>query len=88
MKLTRKHSKSKEEVREALGIIAGDMQKKFGIGHKWDGDTLRFNGNLVSGYIANSGDEITVDLKKSFFLPVPESTLKGWVEEYFDKYLG
>ncbi len=87
MTITRKHDKSREDVRRAVEEIAEEMKSGLGITYNWEGDRLRFKGTGVTGDIAVADDEVTVTVKKSFFVPVSDRQIRTWVDEYFDKYL-
>lgn len=88
MKLTRTHSKSPDEVREAVEHIAEKLSEAWGISYHWEENELKFNRTGVSGYILIRNGEVEVDVKKSFFLPISESMIEAKVTEYFDRYLG
>ncbi|MCH8569382.1 MAG: polyhydroxyalkanoic acid system family protein [Balneolales bacterium] len=88
MKITRKHNKSDADVRKAVDQIAKELKENVGIKYNWLGESgVSFSGTGISGNIKIEPGEVLIEMKKSFFLPVSEDKLRGWVDEYLDKYL-
>ncbi len=87
MYLKRNHTKTDEEVRLAVEEIAKKLSDAWGISYHWDEDELKFKRTGISGFIRVNADSVEVDIQKSFFLPISESTIESKVNEYFDRYL-
>jgi len=87
MTITRKHDKTKEEVRSSAEKIAKEMQSTLGISYEWAGDTLTFSGTGVKGNIEIEDKLVAVTVKKSFFVPMSEASIREKVNEYLDKYI-
>ncbi len=87
MTIIRSHNKPLDEVKESVEKIAGEMQSQLGISYEWEGQQLVFSTTGVKGNISVSKTEVAVTVKKSFFVPVSEATIREKVEEYMDGYI-
>ena len=87
MTIKRAHSKPLGEVKESVESIAAEMQSQLGIRYSWEGEQLVFSGTGVKGNIMVTENEVAVTVKKSFFVPVSDSAIRGKIHEYLDEHI-
>lgn len=90
MNITRKHDKSQSDIRIQLQRVADSMARDLNVKYEWKGaDVLRFKGTGISGSILldEAGQQLEIDLQKSFFLPISDEALRNKVNAYLDEQL-
>lgn len=83
IRMSRAHKRPMAEARASVEKIAKAMDKKFGVQHDWDGNTLHFERPGVNGHIELAKGKVTVHVELGFLL----FALKGPVEEEIGKRL-
>jgi putative polyhydroxyalkanoate system protein len=78
---TRNHNIEADELRRRLDDLAGEMKKKFGISHRWEGDVCHLSGSaLKSGILTMSPTSVSIELT----LGMMARMLKGQIEREVD----
>lgn len=77
------HSLPPAKARKAVEDVAAKLGDKFGIEHRWDGDTLHFERSGVDGRIALAPKQVHVTASLGFLL----SALKGPIESEIRRVL-
>lgn len=77
------HSLPPAKARKAVEQVAEKLGEKFGIEHRWDGDTLHFERSGVDGHIALGPKQLHVTATLGFLL----SALKGPIESEIRRVL-
>lgn len=81
--ITRRHKLDHKQAQAAARKIAKDLDKRFGLACRWDGDEVDFNGAGVSGTMHVGKSQIRLDVELSFLLVA----LKGTLERHINKEL-
>ena len=63
--------------------VAKDLDKRFGLTHRWKGDEVSFNGAGVSGSMHVGKSQISLDVELSFLFVA----LKGTIERHINREL-
>ena len=87
MKISRRHSLGRAEVRTKVQELADDLGHQYGLVSEWQGHDLSVKGTGVSGWVRVSDDEVNVDLKLGFALLMVESTIRSSIKSLMDKHL-
>ncbi|MCZ6829587.1 MAG: polyhydroxyalkanoic acid system family protein [Gammaproteobacteria bacterium] len=86
-KVSKTHSMSKEEIREAAELLAGELQTQYGLRHRWQGDTATFSRTGLNGKLRIDDDSISVSIRLGVLASAFERPLKQAVTDYLDKYV-
>ena len=87
MHIRREHHFSPEEAREKVDILAAELEKKFMLRSRWNGDRLEFNGGGASGEVTLGDDYVELNVKLGFALKLMEPTLRAAIEETLDEQI-
>ncbi len=83
----RPHSLGKDKAREKAELLAGKLGDKYGIEHRWNGDTVSLDGKGVKGTVQVEDALVRVDIELNFILSAMSSTIQSEVERQLDKAL-
>jgi putative polyhydroxyalkanoate system protein len=83
----RPHSLGKDKAREKAELLAEKLGDKYGIEHRWNGDTVSLDGKGVKGTVQVEDALVRVDLELNFILSAMSSTIQSEVERQLDKAL-
>lgn len=81
--IVRAHSMPLKKAREAAGDLAVKLEDKFDLQSEWDGDTLNFQRPGVTGSLALTKSDVTIDVRLGLLL----SAFKGAMEEQIGEQL-
>ena len=81
--ITRRHKLDHKRAKAAARKIAKDLDKRFGLACRWNGDEVAFNGAGVSGTMQVGKSQIRLDVELSFLL----IALRGTLERHINKEL-
>jgi putative polyhydroxyalkanoate system protein len=81
--IVRAHSMPLKKAREAAGNLAVKLEDKFDLQSEWDGDTLNFQRPGVTGSLALTKNDVTIDVRLGLLL----SAFKGTMEEQIGEQL-
>lgn len=90
IELTRAHSMSKEEAREAANRVARDLEDQLDATSRWDGDTLHFERVATpsaDGRLDVRGDEMRVAINLSLMLKPMKGQIRSQAEDLLEKHL-
>ena len=87
MKISRRHSLGRAEVRAKVQELADDLGDQYGLVSEWQGHDLSVKGTSISGWVRVSDDEVNVDLKLGFALLMLENTIRSSINRLMDKHL-
>lgn len=87
--ISRNHSLSLDDAKKKAEDLAKGMADKFGIGWKWEGDTIRFDATSgaakgTKGEVAVTDKTVRVAIDLPFMLRVLKGTIEGKVKEKLD----
>jgi putative polyhydroxyalkanoate system protein len=77
------HGKTPAQSRQALEEVAGKLSSRFGVRHRWEGDTLAFDGPGVDGRIAMQPGMLHVTAELGLLM----SAMKGPIESEIRRVL-
>ena len=83
----RPHSLGKDKAREKAELLAEKLGDKYGIEHRWSGDTVSLDGKGVKGTVQVEDALVRVDIELNFILSAMSSTIQSEVERQLDKAL-
>ena len=86
--ITRQHSMPLKKARDAANDFAKRLDEKFELTHEWDGDTLHFERAGVSGTLALTKADITIDVKLGFLLSAFAGKFEGHIHDNLDQLFG
>ena len=86
--IQRPHSMPLKKAREAANDFAQRLNEKFDLASEWDGDTLNFSRNGVSGSLALTRSDITIDVKLGFLLSAFAGKMEGHIKDNLDQLFG
>ena len=86
--IKRQHSMPIKKAREAANDFAKRLDEKFELTHDWDGDTLHFERAGVSGTLALTKADITIDVKLGFLLSAFAGKFEGHIHDNLDQLFG
>jgi len=85
--ITRPHRLSLADARKVAESLATDLDQKFGLQYRWDGELLRFETFGVRGDLHVGESVMTLQAHLgALFAPFRER-LEGEIQRHFDKYL-
>lgn len=87
MRIKRSHDLGREEVRQRVDRLAGDLKSQFGVESEWAGDQLKVSGSGIDGHLAVADDNVELDVRLGFALKLMESNIRAAVERAMDKHL-
>ena len=87
MKISRRHSLGRAELRAKVQELADDLGDQYGLVSEWQGHDLSVKGTSISGWVRVSDDEVNVDLKLGFALLMLENTIRSSINSLMDKHL-
>ncbi len=85
--IRREHAGGLDKARAAADQIASEMNQKFGVQCRWQGDTMAFTHSALRGQIQVSDELIEVDAKLGLLASPLKSTLESRIHQFIDDYL-
>ena len=86
--IQRAHSMPLKKARDAANDFAKRLNEKFDLQSEWDGDTLHFERSGVSGTLALTKSEVTIDLKLGFLLSAFAGKMEGHISDNLNQLFG
>ena len=86
--IQRAHRMPLKKARDAANDFAKRLNEKFELQSEWDGDTLHFERSGVSGTLALSKSDVTIDLKLGFLLSAFAGKMEGHIRDNLDQLFG
>jgi putative polyhydroxyalkanoate system protein len=86
--IQRPHSMPLKKARDAANDFAQRLNEKFELESEWDGDTLNFSRSGVSGTLALTKSDITIDVKLGFLLSAFAGKMEGHISDNLDQLFG
>ena len=83
----RPHALGKEKAREKAEVLVEKLAEKYGIAHKWNGDSVELNGKGATGTVDVEDTLVRVRLELNFFLSAMSGQIQAEVEKQLDKAL-
>lgn len=81
IRIVKTHHLSHKKAREVAEIVARDLEKKYALAYKWDGDNIVFGRSGVSGrlHVAKANFELRAELGLllAMFKPAIENEIHG-----------
>lgn len=84
--LKRKHTLGLKKAKVAAQKVADDLAEKFDMKSIWDGNVLNFTRSGVSGALAVSKDQVSVEAKLGLLLSAFKPRIEEQINKNFDKY--
>jgi putative polyhydroxyalkanoate system protein len=85
--IRRTHSLPRARAVEAVNAVAGRLQDEYGVQSRWEGATLRFERAGLSGTLALSAAELTIDVELGFLLGALRGSIASGIERQLDEHL-
>ena len=86
--VTQTYSIPREEVRQAVDVLAGKLRDRFGANTQWDGDSLQFSGSGIEGEIAVHDDAVSVDADLGFMFGMMKGPIESEIKRVLSEQLG
>lgn len=88
IRIRRVHRMPHARARKEAERIADDLREKFELDYEWDGDTIRFRRQGVTGHLAVASDHVHLEAKLGFLLAFLKPTIEGHINENLDRVFG
>ena len=88
IQIQRAHSMPLKKARDAANDFAQRLNEKFDLQSEWDGDTLNFSRSGVSGRLALTKSDVTIDVKLGFLLSAFAGKMEGHIKDNLDQLFG
>lgn len=82
----RAHSHGLAAAKQEAEALAIDLSEKFGLKHRWQGETLEFKGSGAKGFIKCGEDDIALRLELSFVLRPFKTRIEQEIHKYLDEF--
>ncbi len=86
--VSKRHQLSHQKARSVAEQLAGDLEKRFGLAWRWDGDQVRFERSGVSGIMHVGTSDIRLDVKLGLLLTPLKPTIEREIHAQLDKLAG
>ena len=86
--IQRPHSMPLKKARDAANDFAQRLNEKFDLQSEWEGDTLNFSRSGVSGRLALTKSDVTIDVKLGFLLSAFAGKMEGHIKDNLDQLFG
>ena len=86
--IRRHHTLGLAKAREAAEVIADQLDDKFSLQYRWNGDTLHFERSGVNGRMEVSASEIRLHVRLGFLLSPLRSRFEREIHKHLDEVLG
>lgn len=86
-RITKPYTMPKEAVRETAQGLAEDLERKHGVRHNWEGDTVHVTGAGVDGRMSFHDDLIDVKVELGLLASLLEPVLRKEVQRYLDDHV-
>jgi putative polyhydroxyalkanoate system protein len=83
--IVRTHALSHKKARDAAERIARDLEKRFELAYRWDGDEVAFERPGVTGRMHVGKDRLTLDVKLGFLLTPIKPAIEREIHAQLDK---
>lgn len=87
IKVHKKHNKNADQTRELAEQLAQSLQQKYQMDYQWQGDTLNFKRQGISGDLELHPGEIRIVLKTGIMMTAFTGTIETELNKALDKYL-
>lgn len=85
--VSRTHTMSIDDVREAAEALARELKSQYGVTYQWRGDAASFRGSGVEGTLTIDSETIGLRVKLGFMAAAFERPLRKAVNQYLDEYV-
>ena len=86
--IQRTHGMPLKKARDAANDFAQRLNEKFELESEWQGDTLHFKRSGVTGTLALTKSDITIDVKLGFLLSAFAGSMQGHINTNLDQLFG
>ncbi len=86
--IAKKHSLSHKRAKAAAQKIAEDLNERFDLEYKWNGDVVAFERPGLTGKLRVGKDEVRLDCELGFLLSMLKPTIEQVVHRDFNKHFG
>jgi putative polyhydroxyalkanoate system protein len=86
--IARTHHLSHATAKDVAGRLAKDLEQRFGLACKWDGDDVRFARSGVSGLMHVGTTDITLDIRLGLLLSPLRPAIEKEIHAQLDKLTG
>ena len=86
--IQRSHQLTQQQARAAAERVAIELDQKFGLEHRWEGETLHFQRTGLNGHLEVGKDQVHVHMQLGFLLCSFQSRLEHEIQRYLDKLFG
>ncbi|MEE4662024.1 MAG: polyhydroxyalkanoic acid system family protein [Halieaceae bacterium] len=86
--VSRHYTRPRDEVRADAEALAAELEDKYGIRARWQGDTVTLRGNGVEGRLEIDAETVQVTVTLGLLARAFERPLRRIVDEHMDRYVG
>jgi putative polyhydroxyalkanoate system protein len=86
--IKRRHALSHEQAKAAAERIAMDLNKRYALAYKWDGDQVVFDRPGLSGNMRVGRNDVHLDVQLSFLLTPLKRPIEQEILREFDALFG
>lgn len=83
--ISKKHQLSHKAAREAAENVASDLQQRFGLRYRWEGDHCMFERPGLAGELVVGETEVRLDCTLGFLLGAIKPAIENAVHREFDQ---
>ena len=83
----RSHALGLEQARTKAEHLVQKISSKYGLEHKWDGDSVALNGKGAKGRLDVAEDLVRIAIELSFFLSPMSGAIQSEIERILDREL-
>lgn len=87
MRMMRDHNLGLEDAKHRINTVIGDLERKFSLTSRWEGDRLAFKGPGVDGKVDVSHTRVELQMKLGFALKLMEGSIRSAIEEALDEHI-
>ena len=87
-RVSRQYTKPREEVRAHAEELAEELEDRFGITARWQGDTVTMSGHGVDGQLEIDDEAVHVNVRLGLMAAMFERPIRKVIDEYLDHYVG
>jgi putative polyhydroxyalkanoate system protein len=83
--ISKKHTLSKKAARTAAEQVAADLEQRFGLRYRWDGDRCAFERPGLVGELVVGPSDVRLDCTLGFLLSAIKPAIEREVHREFDE---
>jgi putative polyhydroxyalkanoate system protein len=86
--ITKRHHLTHKAAKAAAHKVAADLEQRFGLRYRWDGDTCAFERSGLQGKLVVGASDVRLDCKLSLLLGAIKPAIEREVHREFDDRFG